>query len=58
MAEHPAEAETSSGAPIPSSPAAEQPVTSTGETPAEASTAPGEDFHDAEHWATLTGGVS
>lgn len=51
MAEHPTEAESSPRQPAASSPVPEQTVE---QTPAEGS---GEDFHGAEHWATLTGGV-
>ncbi|GKU22440.1 unnamed protein product [Fusarium langsethiae] len=57
MAERPVEGEASPEVPakIPSSPS--EPVgASTGEAPAEASTAPDEDFHNPEHWAGLTGG--
>ncbi|KAM0298661.1 hypothetical protein HYE67_009617 [Fusarium culmorum] len=32
------------------------PATSTGETPADAPTAPAGDFHNPAHWASLTGG--
>lgn len=34
------------------------PATTTGETPADAPTSPAGDFHNPEHWASLTGGVS
>ncbi|KAJ4014200.1 hypothetical protein NW766_006452 [Fusarium irregulare] len=50
MAEHPTEAESSPRQPAASSPVPEQTAE---QTPAEGS---GEDFHGAEHWATLTGG--
>jgi hypothetical protein len=58
MAERPVEAEGSPEVPAHASPAPEPLAASTEETPAEAPTAPDEDFHNPEHWATLTGGVS
>ncbi|KAG8353235.1 hypothetical protein FVEN_g8836 [Fusarium venenatum] len=55
MVERPAEVEGSPEVPTPASPASGPPATATEETPAEASTAPDEDFHNPEHWASLTG---
>ncbi|KAL4727132.1 hypothetical protein ACLX1H_006033 [Fusarium chlamydosporum] len=56
MAEPKIESHSPPGAPAPSSPGTEQAAASTEQTTAEESTAAGEDFHDAGHWATLTGG--
>ncbi|OBS27835.1 hypothetical protein FPOA_01778 [Fusarium poae] len=55
MAERSVEAEGSPEVPAHASPTPEPLAASTEETPAEASTAPDGDFHNPEHWATLTG---